>query len=331
MPLARRRRPATAVVAGVVTALAIASPAAAADRSPAAAAAALCDGKPRTTGSLADPAMIETSGLAWSRAHRGLLWAHNDSGDTARIFALRRDGSSEGVVTVTGATAVDWEDIALGTGPRGRDSLFLGDIGGGGNGIRPSVAIHRIPEPEPPGEGATTASAASDRITLVYPDGGHDAEALLVDDRNGDLVVVTKGADADATVYRAAGGAVAPAGSTITLEAVGPVGQPTEVRAERLALELASLGDAADLVTGGDASAAGQVAVVRTYGGIAVFAWPTRRSLAETLTRVPCAAPAPFTLRAPQGEAVALAPNGRRLVTVSEGPDAPLVELRAAR
>ncbi len=78
-----------------------------------------------------------------------------------------------------------------------------------------------------------------------------------------------------------------------------------------------------------DAVPAAGVAVVRTYGGIAVFAWPADTPLAQALTGAPCAAPAPLDLRAPQGEAIALARNGRSLITVSEGVGAPLVELRA--
>jgi len=207
----------------------------------------------------------------------------------------------------------------------------VGDIGGAGapGGRRASVTVYRVAEPDPPGAGATAASARAAALTLTYPDGSFDAEALLVDARSGDLVVVTKSPGAPGTVYRAPGAATAPGGTTVGLEPIGPVGLPSSPRASRLALELVGLGEQADLVTGADASAAGSVAVVRTYGGIAAYAWPARRSLAEALTAAPCAAPAPLDPRAPQGEAIALSPDGRRLITVSEGAAAPLVELRA--
>lgn len=308
-----------------VAAVLAVSPAAGATASPA---RALCAGTPRTTGTLADPALTETSGLAFSRAHRGVLWAHNDSGDDARVFAVGRDGAALGTVTVTGAAALDWEDVALGPGPGSDDHLFLGDVGGGG-GVRPTVTVFRIPEPAVPGPGVIGRSAPAAALTLRYPDGAHDAEALLVDGRTGDLVVVTKGADAPATVYRAAGATTAAAGSTTTLEAVGPIARPADPGPARRALDLAGFATLTDLVTGADASPTAGVAVVRTYGGIAAYPWPNGTTLADTLVRTPCAAPAPLDLRAPQGEAIALAPNGRRLVTVSEGVNAPLVELRA--
>ena len=49
--------------------------------------------------------------------------------------------------------------------------------------------VYRVPEPGP--GSAPTAPAA--RLTLRYPDGPHDAEALLVDPRGGTLAIVTKG------------------------------------------------------------------------------------------------------------------------------------------
>jgi hypothetical protein len=91
------------------------------------------------------------------------------------------------------------------------------------------------------------------------------------------------------------------------------------------------MGEAADRVTAADAAPAAGIAVVRTYGGVDVYPWPRPVTLAEALLGVPCAAPAPLDPAFPQGEAVALSPDGLRAVTVSEGVGAPLVELRARR
>lgn len=52
----------------------------------------------------------------------GLLYVQNDSGDSARIFAVdARSGRTLAVYSVPGATNVDWEDIAVAT-----DSRVLG-------------------------------------------------------------------------------------------------------------------------------------------------------------------------------------------------------------
>jgi hypothetical protein len=64
---------------------------------------------------------------------------------------------------------------------------------------------------------------------------------------------------------------------------------------------------------------------VRTYGGVALYAWPKGTALSDALAATGCAAPAPYDLSHPQGEAIALAPNGRAYVTASEGAQAPIV------
>src|SRR5690606_12327811 len=47
---------------------------------------------PMVLGSVDDARLAELSGLAASRRHPGLFYAHNDSGDVARVFVL--DGSA---------------------------------------------------------------------------------------------------------------------------------------------------------------------------------------------------------------------------------------------
>ncbi|MBJ7514635.1 MAG: hypothetical protein JHC94_09975, partial [Acidimicrobiia bacterium] len=41
---------------------------------------------------ISNGALTEISGIAGSRLNSGLLWVHNDSGDTARIFGLDAQG-----------------------------------------------------------------------------------------------------------------------------------------------------------------------------------------------------------------------------------------------
>src|SRR4051812_21724822 len=100
----------------------------------------------RITGHVATPAATELSGLVLSRAHRGVLWTHNDSGDRARGFAIAPDGRLLGEVAVTGAENFDWEDIAIGPGPGSRDTLYVGDIGDN-VAQRSDIAVYRMQEP----------------------------------------------------------------------------------------------------------------------------------------------------------------------------------------
>lgn len=133
--------------------------------------------------------------------------------------------------------------------------------------------------------------AAPQWTDLRYPDGPRDAEALLRHPRSGRLVVVSKLVVGAA--FYAVPDRVAP----------GQVG------------ELERLGAAPSLVTDGAFWPDGRHLVVRNYGRATVLTWPG-------LERVASFALPPE----PQGEALAVTPNGRVLVT-SEGRGQPVLEV----
>jgi hypothetical protein len=136
---------------------------------------------------LADPRIVESSGLALSRRHPGVVWTHNDSGDQARLFAVGSDGRTRAVLTLAGVEARDWEAVAAGRDDRGRPALFAGDIGDN-NGVWPEVAVYRVTEPAV----LRDATVPAVRYRLRYADGPRDAEALLIDPRSNRLYVATK-------------------------------------------------------------------------------------------------------------------------------------------
>ena len=268
----------------------------AAPSGPAARAPALCGRlRARITGRVADPSANELSGLVRSRSQPSLLWSHDDSGAGPVLFGLRSDGRVAAHPTVTGAQAVDWEDIAAGPAPDGRPLLYIGDIGDNAS-QRPSVDVYRFAEPRV--GAAATAPAA--RLRLRYPDGAHDAEALLVDPLRGDLVIVTKALGA-ARAYRAS--ARLPAGSQSTLR-----------RGPAIALSLA---------TAGDVSADGRIVVLRGYDRLAVWLRRGREPLTTTLERPPCLSRTSLAGEG-QGEAIALDRRGASFATVAEGSPAVL-------
>jgi hypothetical protein len=135
-----------------------------------------------------DPRIDEDSGMVVSQSHPDTVWILNDSGDSARLFAVSTiDGHTEGVVTLAGAHNVDWEALAISPDtPQAR--LWIGDIGDN-DSVRSSVQVYRLPEP-------TQVNGSVDDWTefdLQYPDGAHDAETLLIDPTTQRLYVVTKG------------------------------------------------------------------------------------------------------------------------------------------
>jgi hypothetical protein len=246
------------------------------------------------TGRIDAAAATELSGLVLSQTQPRVLWTHNDSGDRPRVLAVTPAGRLLADVAIGGADAVDWEDIAIGPAPGGTDALYIADIGDN-LARRPDVAVYRVPEPR---ARAAIASAPATRLTLRYPDGAHDAEALLVDPSTGALVIVTKSYDGDSGVYVA----TRPAEATTTLLR----------RRARLSL---GVGEA---VTAGDVSADGRTVVLRTYDR--AFAWRRRagESIAAALRRRPCSARADLFAEG-QGESLALTAHGGAFYTVPEG------------
>jgi L-ribulokinase len=56
-------------------------------------------------GALQSPLINEASGIAASRKNANVLWVHNDSDDSARIFAMSYDGTHLGIYNLAGASA----------------------------------------------------------------------------------------------------------------------------------------------------------------------------------------------------------------------------------
>ena len=129
----------------------------------------------------------ETSGLIF---HNGKLYTHNDSGSDALIYEIDTlNFTIQRSIQITGATNVDWEDIA-----RDDSYLYIGDIGNN-LGSRRDLTIYRVLLSEL--DLGTTA--ASEIITYVYEDqtvfdsgtnSDWDAEALI--SYGDELIIFTK-------------------------------------------------------------------------------------------------------------------------------------------
>ena len=190
----------------------------------------------------------EASGLVASRTTPGRLWSHNDSGKP-EIFALDAKGKVAGRVSVSGASLVDWEAMASGPCETGT-CLYVADIGDN-NGKRKDITIYRMPEP-----GQASGSVKIDgAFRAAYPDGGHDAEALLAAS-DGRLYIVTKGDTGAVSLYRFP--AELRADTTMRLERVGAAmsnGQPA----------------ANARITDGAVSIDGQWVALRTKGALIFY------------------------------------------------------------
>lgn len=247
--------------------------------------------------------LAEVSGLAASSVTPDLLWANNDSGDTATVYALDLGGAAVGKVELPGVEPWDAEDIAVGPPePGGEPHIHLADIGDNTRS-RDEIRVYRFVEPTDP-QGALSPEAF-DTLEATYPDGPHNAETLLLDPLSGDLFVVTKDEGEPPAVFRWPDPS---AGGTAELEKVGEL----DISAHSL--------DA--LVTGGDVTADGTGVVLRTY--TSVLWWPRdpHRALGTAFDSDPCGLPSRLES---QGEAIALTHRGDAYVTTSEGASEPIL------
>lgn len=268
-------------------------------------------GPARLVGALADATVTESSGLVASRRNPGVLWTHNDSGAKPVVHCVRPDAASCGRWAVPGAGAVDWEDIAAGPGPeRGTSYLYIGDIGDNGR-TRPSVVVYRVPEPAVPDSGdggaveADHTTAAPTALRFSYPDGPHDAEALLVHPTTGDLYIVTK--DAVPRVYRA----TAPVAGDVTIR----LALVTSLRPSFLPF---------DRISGGDISPDGLRVVLCTYADGEERTSPADGGPFDRIWEQPVTS-VDLGVR-DQGEAVAYRLDGQAILATSEGAASPLYQ-----
>ena len=257
---------------------------------------------PVDAGTVTTQVISEASGMVHSRQH-AVLWVNNDSGDSARLHVIEDDGSFLGSLDVPGASADDWEDIALGPGPTpGVDYLYVADIGDNDSN-RPFVTIYRFPEPDPDDLGSAPLSA-DDVVALdvQYPNGPRNAETLLADPVTGGLYILSKVVSGPSTLYSLP--VPHDPGVTATLQTV----MNLEFGSGRLA--------GARAAVGGDISGDGSWVFVRTHTH--AFVWPRAGEtfLYETFSSPPCAIELAFEA---QGESLAVVGSGQSFFTLSEG------------
>jgi hypothetical protein len=253
---------------------------------------------------LGDPRLTEVSGIAAGIASPDVLYVHNDSGDSARFFALdAHSGRVRGEYDVPGARNVDWEDIAVAPDARGVPSVWIGDIGDN-DGTRAEVAVYRVDEPRvPAGAAAPITTGRPDVWRLSYPDGARDAESLAVTP-GGAAYIVSKSLTGESRVY------ALPSSPDATR--VQPVRRIGTVQ-----LGVVRVGAARDLAgqltaTGGAFGGNGNQFVLRTYSD--AYLWPVAHGdLAAALRARPTRVQLPAQ---PQGEGITI--SGTRLLVDSE-------------
>ena len=249
---------------------------------------------------ISDPRAMELSGLvATSTGYDSV----NDSNfDPAKIRIFFIDRNCKVTRTVSYPTAArDPEDLAV--GPDG--TLWVADIGDNmtADTRRTTIAVWRVPDGGTP---------VINRLT--YPDGPHDAEALLFGG-NGRPVIVTKEVSGVSGIYTTTDDLKPNTAAGVPLTKVGEftpvitgVVNPFGTIGERL-------------VTGAASSPDHHRVALRTYA--AAYEWdvPDGDVVKAITTRTPRYTALPDEV---QGESIAYTTDGTAFLTVSDRTDGPV-------
>jgi hypothetical protein len=223
----------------------------------------------------------EVSGITLSRRHEGVLWATNDSGGGPFLYAIDlTDCQILATLRLLDTPARDHEALAAGQDARGRDVIWVGDIGDN-LGTWPYARIHKVVEPKV----LRDADVEVTTYRFTYPDGPVNAEALMAAPDREQLWVVSK-----------------EAGVGGVFELPSPMSDSqTPMRAEQVGTARSQITDAA-------MAPDGERFVVRDYLSAEVFTGEPPGQ-AEARFRLPFQ---------PQGEAVTWSADGRALIVASE-------------
>ena len=259
---------------------------------------------------LQDKSIDELSGLAASRRYPGLLWGHNDSGDTARIFAINADGETVATVNFTGLEARDWEDMTFAGG-----WIYVAEIGDNFE-VNENIKIYRLHEPDlnpdKLGQDIDLKKGSWETMTLSYPDGARNAETLAATP-DGHLLIVSKNKKSS---------------NFYALKRPWSNGQVAVLDKIFENLDIGETGWLTRLVTGGDLSPDGRELTIITYAQLYQFDLARPYDFKSLQLKNPRVRDLP-PLK--QAESVCYSADGRRLWVSSEGKKAPLWELGAAK
>ena len=259
---------------------------------------------------LQDKSIDELSGLAASRRYPGLLWGHNDSGDSARLFAINEKGETVATVNFDGLEARDWEDITFAGG-----WIYVAEIGDN-FAVNGNIKVYRLREPDlnpdKTGQNIDLKAGSWETMTLSYPDGARDAETLAATP-DGHLLIVSKNKKGS-NFYQLkrpwSNGQIAVLDEIFDNVDIGETGWLTR------------------LVTGGDLSPDGRELTLITYAQLYQFDLATPYDFKSLQLDKPRVRELP-PLK--QCESVCYSADGQSLWVSSEGKRAPLWEMGAGK
>ena len=249
----------------------------------------------------------EASGIVASLTNDNIIWTHNDSGDSNRIFAMDTQGKHLGEYFLNDSQNRDWEDIAIGPGPEeGLHYLYVGDIGDNfsENDIK---HIYRVIEPQLNSSSNFNSIQLDgiESISFQYEDGNRDAETLIIDPLTKDIIIISKREATAVHIYSI------------------PFPQDTDTI---LTANLIMTKDfypndnfaTSQWIVGGDISHDGKEILVKSYTDIFYFSRTSNQSFYDALNNEEIKFP---YITEPQGEAICWDANISGYYTLSEEAD----------
>ncbi len=267
------------------------------------------------SGVLLDLQLNEISGLAASRQHEDVLWLHDDGGNPARLFAVDIHGRRLATFGIEGVTKTDWEDIAA-FELDGKHYLLIADIGDNG-GLRRTLQLHVIEEPSTL-ENARLQPAWS--IAFRWPDGARDSEAVAVDARRGEILLISKKRQPPQLFSLPLR---PPALELLTASPLGTLAGMPEPDPER-ARRSPKRGDLDRQVTAASLSPDGDTLAVMTYRYLLLYPRAEGDNWADAVSHPAHTSVLPWL---PQAEALGWAADGRSLYATGEFIPAPLYRI----
>jgi hypothetical protein len=176
---------------------------------------------------LPPPTVHRSPPVVVSRTQRNLLWVLAPVGDETEIYAADTSGRDLGTWRLDPALYTEWTALALGRCDR-KTCLYVGDLGDSLR-RRGTVQVYRFEEPLlafdriPRTYGITGVQ----KLVVGYPDGAHDARALVVL-ADGSVLIVTSGFDGKSRLYSVPADAWTRGGTRVDARSAGTVAVNTQ-------------------------------------------------------------------------------------------------------